>query len=162
MTIAEQVRRLKRQDVPAIHALEVDAYVPSLHESAEAFLRLIELYPDGAVGVFDDGGLCGYAFGLPLRSGATLDLRSPLAAVPADADCFYIHDVAVAARGRGQGVGRLLAERLIALARARGFTRCELVSVQGSAPFWEKLGFREVERFEYVKGAPSVKMAREV
>jgi len=153
------IRPLTRDDVPAIHALEVEAYLPSLHESAEAFIRLIEIYSDGAFGAFDDNGLCGYAFGVPLESGTTLELRSPLAAVPAGADTFYIHDVAVAPRCRGRGVGRVLAGRLVDLARARGFRSCELVSVQGSAPFWAQFGFREVERFDYAPGAPSVKMA---
>lgn len=153
------VRLLTPGDVPAIHALEVEAYLPSLHESAEAFIRLIEVYPDGAVGGFDQAGLCGYAFGVPLKSGSTLELRSPLALVPPDADSFYIHDVAVASRCRGRGVGRILAGRLVDLARARGFRRSELVSVQGSAPFWAGLGFREIERFDYAPGAPSLKMA---
>ena len=34
-----------------------------------------------------------------------------------------------------------------------------LVSVQGSAPFWERFGFRATRAFEYAPGAPSVKMA---
>jgi GNAT superfamily N-acetyltransferase len=152
------IRPLTRDDVPAIHALEVEVYVPSLHESAESFVRLIEIYPDGAIGGFDEEGLCGYGFGVPLRAGTALELRSPLAAVPADADTFYIHDVAVAARCRGRGVGRILAGRLLDLARAEGFRQSELVSVQGSAPFWEKFGFREQHRFDYAPGTPSVKM----
>ena len=156
------IRPLTRDDVPAIHALEVDAYLPSLHESAECFTRLIEIYPDGAFGAFDERGLCGYAFGLPLRRGSTLELRSPLAAIPADADAFYIHDVAVAARCQGRGLGRVLVDRLVDLARARGFRRGELVSVQGSAPFWKKFGFREERRFEYAPGADAVKMACEL
>ena len=155
------IRPLTPEDVPAIHALEVEAYVPSLHESAESFIRLIEIYPDGALGGFDEAGLCGYAFGLPLRGNSTLELRSPLPALPAGADFFYIHDVS---RGALPPPGRrqLLAARLLDLARARGFQRSELVSVQGSAPFWEKAGFREVERFDYAPGAASVKMARDL
>lgn len=157
-----ELRPLTRDDVRAIHALEVEAYLPSLHESEAAFARLLELYPDGAFGCFDDQGLCGYAFGVPLTRGSTLELRSPIAAIAEDADCFYIHDVAVAARCRGRGVGRLLAAGLIALARARGFTHAELVSVQDSAPFWARFGFVEVRRFDYAPGAPSVKMAADL
>ena len=156
------IRTLTPEDVPAIHALEVEAYLPSLHESPEAFARLIELYPEGAFGGFDEVGLCGYAFGVPLRRGSTLELRSPLGAIAEDADTFYIHDVTVAARCRGRGVATVLSARLLDGARARGFRYSELVSVQGSAPFWEKTGFREVERFEYAPGAASVKMSRDL
>ena len=55
-------------------------------------------------------------------------------------------------------VGRALATRLLDVARDRGFTRSELVSVQGSAPFWEKFGFRREREFEDAPGAPSTKM----
>src|SRR5215216_2489036 len=151
-------RPLTRDDIAALHRLEEEAYSPSLHESDDAFIRLIELFPEGAVGCFDDEGLCGYAFGVPLRAGSTLELRTPLEKIPDEADSFYIHDVAVADRCRGRGVGRALAARLLDVARARGFTRAELVSVQGSAPFWEKFGFRRVREFEYAPGAPSTKM----
>ena len=152
-------RALTRDDIAGLHRLEAESYLPSLHESDEAFIRLIELFPEGAVGCFDEDGLCGYAFGVPLKQGSTLELRSPLDKIPDEADTFYIHDVAVAARSRGCGVGRALATRLLDLARGRGFARCELVSVQGSAPFWAGLGFREIERFDYAPGAPSLKMA---
>jgi len=155
------LRPLAASDIGALHALEADAYLPSLHESDASFLRLIELFPDGALGCFDGEGLCGYAFAVPLTAGSTLKLREPLARIPEAADTFYIHDVAVAARCRGRGVGVMLATRLLDLARARGFARAELVSVQGSAPFWEKFGFRAVEHFEYAPGAASVKMVRD-
>jgi ribosomal protein S18 acetylase RimI-like enzyme len=152
-------RPLTCDDVPAISALEAVAYLPSLHESAEAFLRLIALYPKGAIGAFDDEGLCGFILGVPLTRGMTLDLRTPLAAIPPGADTFYVHDIAVAERCRGQSIGGKLARRLLAGARARGFAHAELVSVQGSARFWETCGFHAVRTFDYVPGAPSVKMA---
>ena len=154
-----RLRHLTEGDIVELHHLEAEAYLPELHESDEAFLQLIRLFPDGAFGVFDAGGLCGYAFGAPSRAGTTLALRAPLESLPAGADTFYIHDVAVARRCRGRGFGRLLAVELLALARARGFTRSELVSVQGSAPFWRQFGFEPVYEFEYVPGVPSVKMA---
>jgi GNAT superfamily N-acetyltransferase len=151
-------RTLTRDDIAGVHRLEAESYLPALHESDEAFLRLIALFPEGAIGCFDDQGLCGYAFGVPLKAGSTLELRTPLEEIPDEADTFYIHDVAVAERCRGHGVGRALVTRLLDLARDRGFTRLELVSVQGSAPFWEKFGFRRVREFEYAPGALSTSM----
>jgi len=153
-------RLLTPADVPAIDQLEADAYLPALRGATGTFVRLIELFPEGAIGCFDDEGLCGYAIGVPLMSGSTLELRVPLARVPAGADTFYIHDVAVAPRCRGRGLGRMLAERLIDVGRRHGFARFELVSVQGSAPFWERFGFRRVHEFEYAPGAPSTRMVR--
>jgi ribosomal protein S18 acetylase RimI-like enzyme len=156
------IRHLVASDVPAIASLEADAYEPSLHESPEALARLIELFGDGALGAFDEAGLCGYALGVPLRAGSVLELRRPLREVPADADMFYVHDVAVAARCRGRGVGSALAERVIAVGVSRGFRRFELVSVQGSAPFWARFGFAIEREFEYAPGARAVVMIQRV
>lgn len=153
-------RGLRPDDIAELHRVEAETYIPALHESDESFLRLMQLFPDGAFGCFDAAGLCGYAFAAPSRTGATLQLRTVIDQIPEAADTFYIHDVAVAERCRGRGVARQLVERLLQLARARGFTRSELVSVQGSAPFWMKFGFEPLYEFEYVPGVPSTKMMR--
>jgi predicted N-acetyltransferase YhbS len=157
-----EFRQLTAADVPAVHTLEVEAYEPSLHESVASFERLLVVYPAGAIGAFDERGLCGFIFGVPLTRGMTLDLGSPLAALPEGADMFYVHDIAVARRCRGRGVGHELAARLLAVARQRGFRQAELVSVQGSAPFWERFGFRAIRSFEYAPGVPSVHMAADL
>jgi GNAT superfamily N-acetyltransferase len=153
-------RHLTPDDLPELHRLEAETYEPALHESDEAFLRLIALYPDGAFGYFDEGVLCAYAFAVPLPAGSVLDLKAPLQALPPGADMFYIHDVAVAAPYRGRGLAAALVEKLLALARGRGFRTSELVSVQGSAPFWGRFGFARVSDFEYTPGTPATKMQR--
>jgi ribosomal protein S18 acetylase RimI-like enzyme len=154
-----RLRRLTAADIDALHQLEAEAYLPALHESDDALLRLIALFPDGAIGAFDEAGMCGFIVGVPLKAGTTLELRGPLDAVPPDADVFYVHDIAVAGRCRGRGTGRQLAARLLDVARGHGFARAELVSVQGSAPFWERLGFRAVRALEYAPGAAAVAMS---
>ena len=80
-------RHLTPDDLPELHRLEAETYQPALHESDEAFLRLIALYPEGAFGFFDGAALCAYAFAVPLPAGSVLDLKAPLASLPADADC---------------------------------------------------------------------------
>jgi ribosomal protein S18 acetylase RimI-like enzyme len=155
-------RHLTPGDLPELHRLEAETYEPALHESDEAFLRLIALYPEGAFGFFDGAALCAYAFAVPLPAGSVLDLKAPLQALPADADMFYIHDVAVAAEYRGRGLALDLVTKLLRLARDRGFTTSELVSVQGSAPFWGLFGFVRVSDFEYVPGIPATRMARRI
>ena len=153
-------RHLTPDDLPELHRLEAETYEPALHESDEAFLRLIALYPEGAFGFFDGAALCAYAFAVPLPAGSVLDLKAPLQALPPDADMFYIHDVAVAAAYRGRGLALTLVTKLLELARDRGFPTSELVSVQGSAPFWGLFGFERVSEFEYVPGTPATKMMR--
>jgi predicted N-acetyltransferase YhbS len=155
-------RHLTPGDLPELHRLEAESYEPALHESDEAFLRLIALFPEGAFGFFDGDAVCAYAFAVPLPAGAVLDLKAPLEALPSRADTFYIHDVAVAMQYRGRGLAKALVAKLHDLARARGFRACELVSVQGSAPFWERFGFRRVAEFDYAPGTPATKMRSEM
>jgi GNAT superfamily N-acetyltransferase len=152
------LRRLTADDLPQIHRLEAETYLPSLHESDEAFLRIIDLFPAGAIGLFDGDELCAYAFAVPLRAGSVLALKAPLRALPEGADMLYIHDVAVGERHRGRALATRLVAAALDLARVYGLPTSELVSVQGSAPFWERFGFRRVEEFEYAPGAPATKM----
>jgi ribosomal protein S18 acetylase RimI-like enzyme len=112
---AMRFRGLTAADIIALHDLEAECFLSSLYESDAAFLQLIELY---AVGAFDQDDLCGYAIGVPLNAGMTLELRAPLAAIPEAPDTLYVHDVAVAARCRGTRLGRALATRLLDVARA--------------------------------------------
>jgi GNAT superfamily N-acetyltransferase len=152
------LRHLMPGDLPQLHRLEAETYLPSLHESDEAFLRIIELFPEGAFGIFEGDELCAYAFAVPLPAGAVLELQTPLRELPPHATMLYIHDVAVGERWRGRGLAKQLVEALLDLARARGLPASELVSVQGSAPFWQRFGFRRVEEFAYAPGAPATKM----
>ncbi len=83
--------------------------------------------------------VCGYAVSHPVRSGQPPALDSLLGEIAADADQYYIHDVAIlaASRGRGhaaEGIGRLLAV-------ATRYATTSLVSVYGTAPFWARFGF---------------------
>lgn len=153
------LRHFTSDDLPAIHQLEAELYEPALRVSDAAFLRLLTLFPEGAFGFFDGPALCAFAFAVPLTGGTVLDLNTPLAAVPPDADTFYIHNVGVAPPYRGRGLGDRLVAALFDIARARGFRRCELVSVDGSGAFWERFGFSAIARFDYVPGAPATLMS---
>ena len=152
------LRHLTPDDLPAIHRLEAELYEPALRVSDEAFLGLLTLFPDGAFGVCEGPELCAFGFAVPLPAGTVLDLQQPLERLPPGADTFYIHNVGVAAPYRGRGLARQLVGALLDVARARGLRACELVSVQGSAPFWETFGFAKVAAFSYAPGAAATHM----
>jgi len=60
-------------------------------------------------------------------------------------DVLYLHDLAVATRGRGLGVGKKLFKKLLETATSMKFKMVLLVAVQGSEGFWLSLGFLEVK-----------------
>ena len=152
------LRHLTPDDLPAIHRLEAELYELTLRVSDEAFLGLLTLFPDGAFGVFDERELCAFGFAVPVPAGTVLDLQQPLEKLPPGADTFYIHNVGVAAPYRGRGLARQLVGALLDVARAHGLRACELVSVQGSAPFWETFGFAKGAVFDYAPGAAATHM----
>jgi predicted N-acetyltransferase YhbS len=74
------------------------------------------------------------------------------------AKAVYLHDLAVAPREHGKGVGTLLVEEAKALARAWPSETIRLDAYDhaaGAGPFYAKCGFREVGRMSY-RGVPLI------
>ena len=63
--------------------------------------------------------------------------------LPGDADCLYLHDVAVLPDFRG-GIARDYVIAIEQLARASGIATLALVSIYATRPLWQRLGFRPV------------------
>jgi GNAT superfamily N-acetyltransferase len=85
----------------------------------------------------------GYVLSHPWTADAVPALDSPLGALPGAADAYYLHDLALLPVARRIGAGSAMVEALARHAAARGLTQMSLVAVSGSAPFWEKHGFRQ-------------------
>ncbi|PIU20775.1 MAG: N-acetyltransferase [Elusimicrobia bacterium CG08_land_8_20_14_0_20_59_10] len=58
----------------------------------------------------------------------------------------YIQDVVVAASERGSGVGSKIIRALLARLKTDGITWIGLIAQDNSAPFYSRLGFRELKR----------------
>ncbi|MGW7367477.1 GNAT family N-acetyltransferase [Streptomyces sp. NPDC054841] len=54
---------------------------------------------------------------------------------------LHLHDIVVAERLRGRGLGQRLLNHLILTAGSRGFERISLIAVGCSEPFWSARGF---------------------
>ncbi|KAL6230604.1 hypothetical protein BDW75DRAFT_248553 [Aspergillus navahoensis] len=119
---------------------------PDLPERAAVFAERITLNPDGCLALVDvneeSGQLHGYAISHPIRYHQPPALDALLGGIPADADEYYIHDVAVLPGLRGQGLAAQGIARLLDLASAKGFERTCLVSVYGTEGFWARFGFK--------------------
>lgn len=89
-------------------------------------------------------GVAGYLISVPIRYPELPALNDPVFRLVPDADTLYIHDLAVAEAGRGTGAGRALVRSAMDAAKARGLGRACLVAIQGSVPYWERLGFEVI------------------
>ena len=114
-------------------------------EGADVFEERIRLAPAGCY-VLDRGrgsGIIGYMFSHPWTRHRPPALHQKLGAIPRDADCWYIHDVAVDPAGRGGGQVRAIIDRVLRDAAEAGYRIAMLVAVSGADGYWQKLGFTD-------------------
>lgn len=135
------LRPMGEHDIPAVLAIQAESYAEQLLESAAIVRQRLHAFPDLAwVAEEPGGGICAYLFGYRSRAGSVTPLDGAFSE-PADADCLYLHDLAVARRAAGRGIGPLLVQCLLERGRAQRLRYSALVSVQESEAFWSRLGY---------------------
>ncbi len=130
------------QDVPAISHVAAVGH-PGLPERDAVFEERIRLSPDGCFVLADGAHVLGYILSHRWRRGAPPDLDTLLGVIPTDADCWYLHDIALLPAARGSGAAKAIAAQLETQARAAGLSAMALVAVGDAAPLWRKLGYAD-------------------
>jgi len=134
-------RPMRPADLAAVTALADRVHVE--HPEAPAiFAERLDLFPSGCLALAAGAEILGYAVAHPGRIGAPPALNTLLGQLPTDADCLYLHDVALAPEARGHGQGASLLPHIVATARRHCLARLALIAVAGSEPFWQRQGFR--------------------
>jgi ribosomal protein S18 acetylase RimI-like enzyme len=136
------IDRLDDGDLPAALAIQSRAYPPALVESEAVFRNRLELESSFCLAARQGAALVGYLIAYGWRSNSPPALGTVIMSV-AECEVLFIHDLAVASMGRRLGIGRMLVEHAFSLAGIAGITASQLVAVDGAAPFWRKLGFRD-------------------
>jgi GNAT superfamily N-acetyltransferase len=135
-------RPARVSDLRAIVAIAAQIH-PDLPERFEVFVDKMELYPPGCRVFVANDAVAGYGLAHPWKLRQIPPLDGFLDRLPEDADCHYIHDIAVLPDFRG-GVARDYVATIAQLARASHIATLALVSVYATRPMWERLGFRPV------------------
>ncbi|RYP74022.1 hypothetical protein DL769_004111 [Monosporascus sp. CRB-8-3] len=131
-------RQLTPNDIEALVRV-ADVIHVELPESDYIFAERVKLFPEGCLALVENGELCGYAISHPIRHRQPPALDSLLGEIAPEADQYYIHDVCVLPEFRGQGLAAQGISKLLAIAE-RYPSAC-LISVYGTAPFWNRYGF---------------------
>lgn len=134
-------RPMAADDLPAVLDVSVRVH-PGFPEGEAMFRNRLALFPAGCLVLEEAGAIAGYAVSHPIRRYRPPPLDVLLDALPADADDYYVHDVALLPRARGGGQARAGIERVLDVAAA--YPTASLVSVYGTAPFWQRFGFAPV------------------
>lgn len=121
---------------------------PGFFEAEDVLAEKFALYRNGCYLLEVSERPAGYVLSHPWKRGSLPALNALLGAIPADADSYYIHDLALLPVTRGVGAAGQIVAALTKHAKAMGFPTMSLVAVNGSVAFWEKQGFAVEERPE--------------
>jgi len=136
-----RLRTMSAADLKGVLAVQRECYPPAMNEPAATILARLAQAPDFAWVAESDAGVCAYLVAYPSRLGKLTRLGGSFT-VAENADCLYLHDLAVAPRALGGGVARALLRLAYDAAKAAGLRQAALVSVQDSRAFWQRQGFR--------------------
>ncbi len=130
------------EDLPGVDAVAAIVH-PGFPEDGEVLAERLALHPAGCFALDGEAGIAGYLISHPWHDNAAPKLNSRLGAIPADAETYYIHDLALHPAAQGTGAAGAIIRRL--MAETAAFPRHALVAVNGSAPFWSRFGFSPAE-----------------
>ncbi len=131
-------------DVREVHRIGEIVH-PVYPEDIETVKERLSLFPAGCFVAYAKDRLLGYAISHPSVVGKPPALDSMLGSLPEDANCLFLHDIALTEASRGLGLGRSLLDRLKTAAQQANLGRIALVSVNNSRGYWQAQGFRVFE-----------------
>lgn len=133
-------RPMHAGDLPDVERISAIVH-PRYPEREEVPAERLRLFPAGCLIATRDGVAIGYAIAHPGVLGHPPALDTLLGALPADADCLYVHDVALLPDARGLRLGAAATEYLANVARDHGLRCLALTAVNNSTDFWSRQGF---------------------
>ncbi|BAV64033.1 hypothetical protein SCLO_1009930 [Sphingobium cloacae] len=157
---------MQPSDIPAVSGIS-DAVHGVFTEDAAIYAERLALYPAGCFMLDRDGSPMGYLVTHPWTTANPPPLNEPIGAIPADADCYYLHDLALLPEARGGRAGSAATQYAIDAARGAGQGAIILMAVGGADTFWRRQGFTDISgRLDPAKrasyGSDAVFMRREI
>ncbi len=127
-------------DVPELMRVQQNCYSAELVESAAVMSARISAFSHTCWGYFIDRQMAGYLLAYPSVLGSITPLAAAFPLYP-DADCLYLHDMAICSDFRGQSLAPKLLAHADTEAKQMGLRALALVAVQGAEGYWARQGF---------------------
>ena len=141
-TEAMRWRAMTASDLAAVVELAARIH-PNYPERAEVLSEKFRLFPEGCFTLAEASAIHGYCLSHPWVVGAPPSLDTFLGALPKRPDSYFIHDLTVDRAMRRRNLAAKLMPELALAARTTGLSHMTLVAVNGSVPFWSRMGFRQ-------------------
>lgn len=142
-----KLRAMQARDIPAVMSIQQESYAAEVLEEEAVIRTRFAACPQLAWVAEDNEGVCAYLFAYHSRVGKITPLDGEFQQ-HAEADCLYLHDLAVSRRANGRGIGPALVRLNLEQARSQQLRYSALVSVQESEAFWARLGYTEHTELE--------------
>lgn len=136
------IRPMRAIDLAAVDSIQAQAYSGYFLESAEVIAQRFYASPATAWVAEREGKVCAYLVAYWSLIGKINPLNAPFAQVD-DANCLYLHDLALLKSAQGLGVARALVQLATDYALQHSADAIALLSVQNSKKFWQGFGFSE-------------------
>ena len=133
---------MQESDVPAVLMVQSECYEYLIQEDEATIRARFRTSPNTAWVAEDAYGVCAYLVAYRSCVGKVTPLGGHFD-IPPNPDALYLHDLAIANRGKGSGLGAALIHQAWEQARAEGLNYSSLVSVQNSHAFWRRHGYRD-------------------
>ena len=133
---------MQATDMAAVWQVQCACYSDLLEPESEMSLAAKRAAsPETCFVALQQGQVCGYLIGMPWRFAEVPALNGAECQLPAQADCLYLHDMAIAPDLAGQGVGKLLFAAFRQSAVSLEFARLSLTAVGNAMSYWQQRGF---------------------
>lgn len=127
-------------DIDAVTKIEAAVHL-SYQEGEPVFQNRFALFPSGCFVCVSNGEPVGYMISHPWKRGEPVALDVMIYAVPADADCLYIHDLALLPEFRGGGAAQAAISLAGDTARQLKLKSLAIVALPDALGFWDRMGF---------------------
>src|SRR5690606_31394087 len=168
VVVMYQLRAMQERDIPAVLAIQEESYAAEVLEDEAVIRSRLAAFPQLAWVAEDGEGVCAYLFAYHSRLGKVTPLDGEFSS-DGEADCLYLHDLAVARRAAGRGIGPALVRHNLQQAGTAQLRYSALVSVQDSTGDWSRLGYEAHEELDPTQAGnlagcqiPAVYMVRDL
>lgn len=136
------IRQMLFSDMSAVWAVQTACYQGVLEPESMASLEAKRVAsPDSCFVAVEADQVVGYLISVPGLFAQVPSLNAPVCLIPENADCLYLHDMAISPKMAGRGIGQALFKVYQHCAQELGFARLTLTAVGDAERFWRKLGF---------------------
>lgn len=132
-------------DIPAVSELSNRVHI-KYPERQAVLQEKFSLFPKGCFTLKEaDASIVGYCISHPWAEGAPPALDTFLETLTKNPSSYFVHDLALDPSVQRRNLAGALVPNIVSIAKGIAVPRIALVAVNGSEPFWSRMGFQRTD-----------------